>query len=110
MEGGRHSCTWRILWRRRIDKLASRARCHSFPPGPYGPGSRGGCRMLLRCAIALAVLSVSGFIRAAEMPQKYREVIQDLDSFIAHEVAAKELPALSIALVDDQTVLWSKGF
>src|SRR5262245_32673264 len=56
---------------------------------------------------------VAGFanpLRAAEQPAKYLEALQALDHFIAHELAAKELPALSIALVDDQTVIWSKGF
>ena len=33
-----------------------------------------------------------------------------LERFIAHEMADKELPALSIALVDDQQIVWAKGF
>src|SRR5205085_6181043 len=44
------------------------------------------------------------------LPEKYREAVQALDRFIAHEVAAKELPALSVALVDDQDVIWAKGY
>ena len=33
-----------------------------------------------------------------------------LDRFIRHEMADKELPALSIALVDGQNVVWARGF
>jgi serine beta-lactamase-like protein LACTB len=33
-----------------------------------------------------------------------------LEKLIRHELADKKLPALSIALVDDQTVLWAQGF
>ena len=33
-----------------------------------------------------------------------------LERFITSEMADKELPALSIALVDDQQVVWAKGF
>jgi serine beta-lactamase-like protein LACTB len=42
--------------------------------------------------------------------KSYASAIQALERFIAHEVADKELPALSIALVDDQTIVWAKGF
>jgi serine beta-lactamase-like protein LACTB len=40
----------------------------------------------------------------------YEAAAQALDGFIAREVADKELPALSVALVDDQTIVWAKGF
>ncbi len=43
-------------------------------------------------------------------PQRYREAVAALEPFIAREVADKGLPALSIILVDDQTVVWAKGF
>lgn len=33
-----------------------------------------------------------------------------LEKFIAREMAEKDLPAVSIALVDDQKIVWSKGF
>jgi serine beta-lactamase-like protein LACTB len=45
-----------------------------------------------------------------EPPPKYAELVRALEPFIAHQVADKGLPALSIALVDDQTVVWAKGF
>lgn len=64
---------------------------------------RGWCGVLL-------VLALCPAARGDEPAQKYQAAIQALDRFIANEVAAKELPALSVALVDDQTVVWAKGF
>jgi serine beta-lactamase-like protein LACTB len=43
-------------------------------------------------------------------PKTYEAAVQALDRFIAHEVADKGLPALSIALVDDQKVVWARGY
>src|SRR5260370_13150127 len=43
-------------------------------------------------------------------PPKYAPAIAELDKFIARELEAKRLPAVSIALVDDQTIVWAKGF
>ena len=40
----------------------------------------------------------------------YAAAAEMLERFIAHEMADKDLPALSIALVDDQKIVWSKGF
>ena len=40
----------------------------------------------------------------------YEEAIRGLDAFIAAEVESKQLPALSIALVDDQKVVWARGY
>jgi CubicO group peptidase (beta-lactamase class C family)/D-alanyl-D-alanine dipeptidase len=41
---------------------------------------------------------------------RYAAVARLLERFIGHEMADKGLPGLSIALVDDQTVVWAKGF
>lgn len=40
----------------------------------------------------------------------YQPVIEALTAFIAGEIADKDLPALSIALVDDQELVWAQGF
>jgi serine beta-lactamase-like protein LACTB len=40
----------------------------------------------------------------------YQDVAALLDKLIEREVKDKRLPALSIALVDDQTVVWAKGY
>lgn len=40
----------------------------------------------------------------------YTAAFEALERFIRHEMADKGLPALSIALVDDQQTIWAKGF
>jgi CubicO group peptidase (beta-lactamase class C family)/D-alanyl-D-alanine dipeptidase len=40
----------------------------------------------------------------------YEGAVKILDAFIQKQVADKRLPGLSIALVDDQRVVWAKGF
>ena len=42
--------------------------------------------------------------------EPYKEAAAELEKLIKHEVDDKKLPALSIALVDDQTVVWAAGF
>jgi len=42
--------------------------------------------------------------------KEYTAAIEILERFITHEMADKELPAISIALVDDQQIVWAKGF
>ncbi len=41
---------------------------------------------------------------------RYAPAIARLEKLIAHEMNDKALPAVSIALVDDQRIVWSKGF
>ncbi len=44
-------------------------------------------------------------------PRKdYAEVVAALQPFIQREMSEKELPALSIAIVDDQETVWAQGF
>jgi CubicO group peptidase (beta-lactamase class C family)/D-alanyl-D-alanine dipeptidase len=40
----------------------------------------------------------------------YAEIVDALRPFIQREMSEKELPALSIALVDDQQIVWAQGF
>ena len=40
----------------------------------------------------------------------YAAAIDSLERFINREMADEDLPAISIALVDDQKIVWSKGF
>ena len=47
---------------------------------------------------------------AVERRGDYSAAIAALERFIEHEITDKELPALSIALVDDQKIVWAKGF
>jgi CubicO group peptidase (beta-lactamase class C family)/D-alanyl-D-alanine dipeptidase len=64
--------------------------------------------------LVLAVLAATPSRSLAQVvvePSKqYAAAAAALERFISHEVAAKELPALSIALVDDQAVVWARGF
>ncbi|MFO0805532.1 MAG: serine hydrolase [Gemmataceae bacterium] len=54
----------------------------------------------MRTAILLVLLST------APVSAQYEQ----LDELIKEQVADKRLPALSIALVDDQKIVWSKGY
>src|SRR5260370_32358259 len=42
--------------------------------------------------------------------QDYAAVARALETFIKHELAQKHLPAISVALVDDQQIVWAQGF
>ena len=48
----------------------------------------------------------------ANIPSRkdYATAVEMLERFITHEMADKDLAALSIALVDDQQIVWAKGF
>jgi serine beta-lactamase-like protein LACTB len=57
------------------------------------------------------VLILLGFISpAAAQPQRYAAAIERIDRLVSHELESKRLPAVAVALVDDQTIVWSKGF
>ncbi|MHB1424927.1 MAG: serine hydrolase [Gemmataceae bacterium] len=45
-----------------------------------------------------------------EAAKKYQAAAERLTSFIEREVRAKKLPALSVALVDEQHIVWARGF
>jgi CubicO group peptidase (beta-lactamase class C family)/D-alanyl-D-alanine dipeptidase len=47
---------------------------------------------------------------AAALGKVYAPTIDILERLIEREMKGKDLPALSIALVDDQEIVWSKGF
>jgi CubicO group peptidase (beta-lactamase class C family)/D-alanyl-D-alanine dipeptidase len=42
--------------------------------------------------------------------QKYQATIAMLDAFIRREMADKELPGVSIALVEDRQIVWQQGY
>ncbi|HTH36768.1 MAG TPA: serine hydrolase, partial [Pyrinomonadaceae bacterium] len=80
------------------------------------------CVLILAAALLLSLIgesvvrstvsarAPSGPVRRQFVPTDYKPVIEVLERFIAHEMADKELPAISIALVDDQQIVWSKSF
>ena len=43
-------------------------------------------------------------------PREYAAAVEALEQVIEREMRQKGLPALSIALVDDQRIVWSRGF
>ncbi len=47
---------------------------------------------------------------AAQVPEPYAPAVAALTALVEREVTEKALPALSVALVDDQRVVWAKGF
>jgi CubicO group peptidase (beta-lactamase class C family)/D-alanyl-D-alanine dipeptidase len=65
---------------------------------------------ILFCAIAL--LSTAGLRGQAQTTTatKYAPAIERLQQLIDHEMKDKGLPAVSVALVDDQDVIWTRGF
>ncbi len=46
----------------------------------------------------------------ASQPGKYRATVEMLDALIRREMADKDLPGISIALVDDQKIVWQQGY
>jgi CubicO group peptidase (beta-lactamase class C family) len=69
------------------------------------------CPFALFAVLLLATLPavVRGQTKT-DPPAEYQPAVQALDQFIAREVADKHLPALSVALVDDQKVVWARGY
>lgn len=43
-------------------------------------------------------------------PQKYPATIAMLDAFVRREMADKQLPGISVALVDGQQIVWQQGY
>jgi CubicO group peptidase (beta-lactamase class C family)/D-alanyl-D-alanine dipeptidase len=73
-------------------------------------------RLLLTCLVLSGTLlllpcpaPVQGQAQVAP-PERYAPAVAALERWIAHEVQAKRLPAVSLALVDDQEVVWARGF
>jgi CubicO group peptidase (beta-lactamase class C family)/D-alanyl-D-alanine dipeptidase len=67
------------------------------------------------CATLLVAVAARGARAQAPVdsvapPPRYAPAVRALERFIAHEMTDKNLPALSIALVSDQTVIWARGF
>ncbi len=67
-------------------------------------------RLCLAAALVLLSLAPARAQEAVPPALRYEAVARELTPFIRHEVETKGLPALSVALVDDQTVVWAQGF
>jgi len=65
------------------------------------------------CGFSVFLLSIAySLVWAADVAPRgdYAAVAHALQPFIQHELAEKQLPAISIALVDDQQIVWARGF
>src|SRR5438105_4557437 len=61
--------------------------------------------------LVVALLPTSSFAQSVVPPaEKYAAAVAQLDQLVAEQVADKRLPALSIALIDDEQVVWAKGY
>jgi len=63
--------------------------------------------------LVVVVLIVFGVVACAPEPVEenaYNGVIAELTALIEEETARLDIPSLSIALVDDQRVVWQRGF
>ncbi|MFO0850023.1 MAG: serine hydrolase [Gemmataceae bacterium] len=47
---------------------------------------------------------------SAQAPDRYAPAVQRLDALVAREATDKRLPAVCVAVVDDQRTIWAKGF
>ena len=82
-------------------------------PNRPRPGRKRRC--LPGAAFTLLLLAVQFAPSALAQPsieaaQPYVEVARRLETWIAAERESKGIPALSIALVDDQRIVWARGF
>ncbi len=65
---------------------------------------------------ACVALALSAFCNrtmaqsAAAVRKDYTDVVEKLRPFIQQQMTEKGLPALSIALIDDQQIVWAEGF
>jgi CubicO group peptidase (beta-lactamase class C family) len=66
--------------------------------------------MTRRFACVAVFVACGGPPDAIPPTDPYAEVADSLTAFIEYHVETKDLPALSIALVDDQQIVWAQGF
>jgi CubicO group peptidase (beta-lactamase class C family)/D-alanyl-D-alanine dipeptidase len=79
----------------------------------------GNFRIVMRAIWILVLAAVPTAMCVAQGPPDaatvaaadgYGGVVAALEPFIQRELAEKDIPALSIALVDDQRIVWARGF
>src|SRR5579859_4065736 len=63
-------------------------------------------------AVALFLFCVSPGRADPRVPPAapYADAVKALDVYIARQVEERRLPALSVALVDDQKIVWARGY
>ena len=73
------------------------------------PGAVARCACISMLTFLCALPRARGDATVPPAP-KYEAAAKALQTYIAREVEDKRLPALSIALVDDQRIVWARGF
>ncbi len=69
-----------------------------------------GRRLFARATLMILALGNASSPQARAVDAPYAAVVRELEPWVGAEVVAKGLPALSIALVDDQQIVWARGF
>ncbi len=65
----------------------------------------------IRLGFLVWLATQAAFAQTAISPRSdYQQVAASLRQFIQHELDDKQVPALSIALIDDQQIVWAEGF
>jgi CubicO group peptidase (beta-lactamase class C family)/D-alanyl-D-alanine dipeptidase len=76
-----------------------------------GPARAASARSLWVAAVLAAAFALQLRAQSVVPPRRdYDRVAAALTRFIQAQMAEKRLPALSVALVDDQTTVWARGF
>jgi CubicO group peptidase (beta-lactamase class C family)/D-alanyl-D-alanine dipeptidase len=66
--------------------------------------------IILGLSLACGPAVADGNAQNIPARKDYAQVVDVLRPFIEREMVEKELPALSIAIVDDQEIVWAEGF
>ena len=74
-------------------------------------GRNTGVLLCLVSALSIAYAGTAAQDANDGSPRKdYAEVVAALKPFIQQQMAEKGLPALSVAIIDDQQIVWAQGF
>src|SRR5581483_7263325 len=66
-------------------------------------------------SLLLTVVAIAGNLLAADKPRiaprkDHADVAGIIKPFIEQQIKEKQIPAISIAVVDDQQIVWAEGF
>jgi CubicO group peptidase (beta-lactamase class C family)/D-alanyl-D-alanine dipeptidase len=89
-----------------VAERTARSRRHGMRLQRFHGAAAG---LLAAALLATAPLSLRAQATVAPAPG-YEAVARALERLIEHEMRDKDLPAISIALVDDQRTVWARGF
>src|SRR5437870_1123049 len=67
-------------------------------------------RMMCSLFVVVAIVGVTVAQPVVGPLEKYAAAVAHLEKLVQQDLAEKKLPAISVAIVDDQTIVWAKGF